>query len=82
MAVIPIKTIDWDLPNNDFDQVYTLEVGDVFKFTKNQQTLELKIDERKPNTLSSFEVLYITPGTELYTLYQENHMVVVKKVAV
>lgn len=72
--------IDWNAIDEVFDTIYALEIGEGFKFTKNIETLYLKIQERLPNTLTSFNVKLALPGTSTYTENGENYFVVIEKV--
>lgn len=74
-----IPTIDWDIPTVDFNKVYDLNVGEIFKYTKDIETLGMKIEANKPVTHTVFKVTTITPGTHLFTLYGGNHMIVSAK---
>jgi len=71
--------VDWDSSNTDFDQIYNLNVGEVFKFTKDIETINAKITERIPNTLSKFKATLITPGSPYYTIYGVNSFIVTEK---
>lgn len=73
-------TIDWDSADNDFDTIYDLIPGEVFKFTKDIETLHQKIADRVPITLTTFKVKVITPGSPYFTMYGVNSMVVVERV--
>ena len=79
LTMANLITIDWDSSDDDFDTIYDLEVGEVFKFKKNPETLVAKIATRKPDVLSIFEVRLATPGSEYYTAYGDNTMVVALK---
>lgn len=72
-----IKKIDWDSPDTLFNEVYTIPKGDVFKYTKNYESLMLRIEADKPTGLT-FEVRAVTPGTPTYTLYGDNTVLVVE----
>jgi hypothetical protein len=74
-------TIDWDSEDADFDQIYDLAIGDVFKFTKNIETINTKIQTRKPDTLLVFTAKIVTPGSGYWPMYGPNTFVVVNKVA-
>lgn len=66
----------------DYDKVYSLEVGDVFKYDGNYETImRLLLEDYLPDNLL-FEVFPINPGTSLYTIYGYNHIVVTSKILV
>lgn len=73
--------IDWDSSDAQIDAVFLLEIGDVFKCTKDIVSLQLKIQERLllDPSLATFEVLPITPGTTLFTSFGNNSLVVIAK---
>lgn len=75
-------TINWDDTNAVIDTVYALEVGDVFRTEKDIQGLCNRIEERRVenNTLTSFTVATINPGTELFVVYSTNSLIVTGKV--
>lgn len=73
-------TIDWDSPDATFDTIYDLNVGDVFKFTKDIETLNTKVQTRVPVTLSKFSIRIITPGSAYWTIYGVNSFIVTEKV--
>lgn len=62
--------------------IYSLSVGEVFKYTGDYASLIIKIQANIPNTISAFTVIAVTPGTELYTLYGHSTLVVTKKTLV
>lgn len=61
----------------DFDALYELPVGSVFKVQSDFETVMRRIEEYKPEILH-FEVFPINAGTSLYTLYGPDHCVVVE----
>jgi len=74
--------VDWDSNDSDFDQIYNLVVGEVFKFTKDVETLYAKIQTRLPNTLEVFTVKLITPGSPYFPMYGVNSFIVVARTEV
>lgn len=80
MALI---TIDWDMEADDFNAVYELPVGDVFKYTKNYESLRLRLERDMPtNILKTFKVRDVAPGMPCYALYGPTALIVVEKVLV
>ena len=67
-----------DSPREQYEELYKLEVGDIFKIASDYETVMRRIEEHKPSFVV-FEVFPITPGTSLYTLYGPDHLVVTKK---
>lgn len=64
-----------DTPKEQYDQLFTLEVGRVFKVKSGYETVMLRIEEYKPKN-KKFEVTYISPGTSLYIMYGPDHCIV------
>lgn len=62
-------------PKEQYEALYNLNVGEVFKIQSDYETVMRRIIEYKPNDLV-FEVYPITPGTSLYTLYGPDHCVI------
>jgi hypothetical protein len=77
--VKPIVTVDWDTPENDFLQVYDVLVGEIFRYTKNPETLYKKIADNIPETLSSFVIRTVDAGTPYYTTYGPDCYIVVER---
>lgn len=67
-----------DSPREQYEELYKLEVGSVFKIQSDYETVMRRIEEYKPNGLH-FEVFPINPGTYLFSLYGPDHILVVKK---
>lgn len=65
-------------PKEQYDALYKLNVGDVFKIQSDYETVMRRIIEYKPKDLV-FEVYPITPGTSLYILYGPDHCVITRK---
>lgn len=71
--------IDRNSTRKDFEQLYMLNVGDVFKIAEDDfETIAQRIEDYAPENLE-FEFYPITPGTKLYTLYGSEHCIVTKK---
>jgi hypothetical protein len=75
-------TIDWDMEDDNFNAVYELAIGDVFKYTKNYESLILRLERDRPSYVPTFDVRAIAPGTPSYSLYAPTALIVVDKVAV
>lgn len=61
-----------------FDGIYSLPVGSVIKIEGNlYETVLIRIINRTP-VGKQYEVTSITPGTDLFTLYGSNHLLVTK----
>lgn len=62
-------------PKEQYDELFKLDVGQVFKIASDYETVMARIEEYTPENLT-FEVFPINPGTSLYTLYGPDHCVV------
>lgn len=62
-------------PREQYEALYKLGKGEVFKIQSDYETVMRRIDDYKPQNLV-FEVFPITPGTSLFTMYGSNHCVV------
>ena len=62
-------------PKEQYDELYKLELGQVFKIQSDYETVMRRIEEYMPENLV-FKVFPITPGTALYTMYGPDHCVV------
>lgn len=67
-----------DSTREDYEKLFLLGKGDVFKVSGGYETVMRRIEEFTPPSLI-FEVFPITPGTDLYTLYGDSHIVIVAK---
>lgn len=67
-----------DTPREQYDELYKLEIGDVFKIASDYETVMRRIEEYKPENLV-FKVFPINPGTDLFILYGPDHNVVTHK---
>ena len=67
-----------DTPKEQYDELYKLEVGDVFKIASDYETVMRRIEEYKPENLV-FKVFPINPGTDLFIMYGPDHNVVTHK---
>jgi hypothetical protein len=73
-------TIDFDSPNEVYEQLLTLNVGDVFKYKKDSLSILRRVQEMLPlNGVNSFLFRDVTPGTSLFTIYGPNTLVVIHK---
>ena len=63
-------------PREQYEHLYKLNMGDVFKIQSDYETVMQRIEDYKPQNLI-FKVFPINPGTSLYTLYGPDHCVVV-----
>lgn len=70
------ETFNFNDPEETFNAIYDLEVGAVFKYTANEESLLLRIEQDLPETLEEFKVRIIPPGADLYSLYGPNHAIV------
>lgn len=63
------------------DNIYSLEVGDVFQFKHPMQfeTVVARIERYKPVSPSVFNIEYCPAGGQHYTMYGANTAVVTKK---
>jgi hypothetical protein len=64
-----------DSPKEQYDELYKLDMGDVFKIASDYETVMRRIEEYMPENLV-FKVFPINPGTDLYTMYGPDHSVV------
>ena len=65
--------------------IFTLAVGEVFEFVETSQfqfeDLLERLKEFIPETLKTFKIEYISPGSELFTHYGMNKVVIIEKTA-
>lgn len=64
-----------DSPREQYEKLYALGKGDVFKVQSDYETVMQRIEDYKPQNLA-FSVFPINPGTSLYTMYGPDHCVV------
>ena len=64
-----------DTPKEQYEELYKLEMGQVFKIKSDYETVMRHIEEYMPEGLV-FKVFPINPGTALYTMYGPDHCVV------
>lgn len=64
-----------DSPKEDYSPLYKLGVGGIFKIERDYETVVLRIEEYMPEGME-MDVFPITPGTELFTLYGDSHLIV------
>lgn len=78
MALTPKIVLKDTSPKEQYDLLYKLDVGQVFKIhpESNYETVMRRIEEFTPSD-RDFEVFPINPGTSLYTMYGPSHSVVV-----
>ena len=62
-------------PKEQYEELYKLDMGSVFKVQSDYETVMRRIEEYKPQNLS-FKVFPVNPGTDLYTMYGPDHCVV------
>lgn len=62
-------------PQEQYEELYKLNIGDVFKVQSDYETVMQRIEDYKPQNLA-FKVFPINPGTSLYTMYGPDHCVV------
>lgn len=65
-------------PQEQYEKLYQLDIGDVFKIKSDYETVMRRIEYYRPENLV-FKVFPITPGTSLYTMYGPDHCVVTDK---
>lgn len=65
-------------PKEQYDELYKLEIGYVFKIASDYETVMRRIEEYKPENLT-FKVFPINPGTDLFTMYGPDHSVITHK---
>ena len=61
-------------PKEQYDELYNLPEGSIFKVEADYETVMMRIEEYKP--LGDFQVFPINPGTDQYTLVGPNHCMV------
>lgn len=64
-------------PRELYNEVFQLEVGQVFKVESDYETVMRRIHEYSNS--GTFEVYPIAPGTDLYIMYGPDHCVVTHK---
>ena len=69
--------LDASSTKEDYDKLFTLTIGSVVKVL-DYETVMRRMGEYLPKGLK-FEVIPITPGTSLYTIYGCDHVVVTLK---
>lgn len=66
-----------DTPKEQYDLLYKLPEGSIFKIENDYETVMRRIEEYKSEG-HIFEVFPINPGTDQYTLVGPNHCMVVE----
>ena len=66
---------DGNTTKEQYEELYKLDMGEVFKVKADFETVMRRIEDYKPSNVV-FEVFPITPGTDLYTIYGPDHCVV------
>lgn len=66
---------DESSPKEQYDELFKLEIGEIFKIQSDYETVMRRIDEYAPGNIL-FKVFPINPGTALYTLYGPDHCIV------
>ena len=69
--------LDASSTKEDYDKLFVLTIGSVIKIL-DYETVMLRIENYRPKNLK-FEVMPITPGTSLYTIYGCDHVIVTLK---
>lgn len=64
-----------DSLREQYNELYKLDMGQVFKIASDYETVMRRIEEYTPENLI-FSVFPINPGTDLYTIYGPDHSVV------
>lgn len=64
----------------EYIELYLEKVGTIFKIEGDYETVIRRIQDYKPEPITFFEVTPVNPGTNLYTMYGANHLVVTEKV--
>lgn len=64
-----------DSPKEQYEELYKLKVGEVFKIKSGYETVMRRISEYVPEG-NTFKVFPINPGTALYTMCGSDHCVV------
>lgn len=67
-------------PKEKYEELFKLPKGEVVKVT-DYETVMQRIEDYKPTNVN-FEVFPITPGTDLYTMYGCDHVVVTENTIV
>lgn len=62
-------------PQEQYEELYKLEMGQVFKIQSGYETVMRRIKEYMPEGIV-FKVFPINPGTALYTMYGPDHCIV------
>lgn len=62
-------------PKEQYDELYKLDMGQVFKIASDYETVMRRIEEYMPDNLV-FKVFPINPGTDLFTIYGPDHCVI------
>lgn len=63
-------------PKEQYEELYKLNMGGVFKIESDYETVMRRIEEYTPEGFV-FKVFPINPGTSLYTMYGPDHCVVI-----
>lgn len=64
-----------ETPQSVYVELYDKKVGTIFKIEADYETVMRRIEEFKP-TGREFEVFPINPGTDLYTIYGCDHLII------
>ena len=62
-------------PKEQYEKLYNLEIGQVFKIQSGYETVMRRIEDYMPHN-RVFKVFPINPGTSLYTIYGPCHCVI------
>lgn len=63
-------------PKEQYDELYKLPEGSIFKVEADYETVMMRIEEYKSDG-HTFEVFPINPGTDQYTLVGPDHCMIV-----
>lgn len=73
--------LNGDSTEEDYEKLFELNEGDIFKVESDYETVMMRIEDYKPNGID-FEVFPINPGTDQYMLVGADHCIVVRKVVI
>ena len=78
MSELKLKLVfTGDTSKEQYEELYKLEKGQVFKIQSDYETVMRRIEDYKPSNNIVFKVFPINPGTSLYTLYGPDHCVII-----
>lgn len=68
-------TLNGDSTKDEYAQIYKLGLGGIFEIESDYETVVLRIEKYMPKGLE-MDVFPITPGTDLFTIYGDSHVIV------